>query len=136
MKRVSFALVLTLVLASVSTSAYAGEVLTFFSATAPTQYEDGNYIGPDDEIQYMIYCGLNSGVYTAGISTTEAFVNGGEDLDVGFCVTSIGTYYFAATSWSVLHGTESIKSNEVTRTYIVDDLPGTPMAPVLLSVGP
>ena len=135
MKRVSLALVLTLVLASVPTSAFA-EVLTFFSATAPTHYEDGNLIDSDDEIQYMIYCGSNSGVYSAGIPTTQAFVNGGEDLDVSFCVTGVGTYYFAATSWSVLHGTESIKSNEVTRTYTIDDLPGTPMAPVLLSVGP
>ena len=140
MKRITFALVLTLVLASVSTSAYA-EVLTHFSATAPTHYEglngqDGDPIDPDDEIEYMLYCGLNSGVYTAGIPTTQAFVNGGEDLDVSFCVTSADTYYFVATAWSVKYGTESRKSNETTRTYVVDDLPGTPMAPVLLSVGP
>ena len=126
-----------LALASISTNAYAELVSdTHFSASAPTQYEDGTDIGSDDPLDYYLYCGESPGVYTVIFPMTQLFVNGGEDINVGLCVTKAGTYYFAATAFSTLYQEESVHSNEATKIYTDQDFVNVPMAPVLISVGP
>ena len=117
-------------------SAVAANTSAFFSATAPTLYEDGATIGTDDTLSYFLYCGTTSGVYNIAFNVTTDLVNGGENIGVGLCVSSPGTYYFVATAYSFLHQSESQYSNVANKTFTSDDFAHIPMAPTLLSISP
>jgi len=130
-------LCLTLFACLVSPSAAHADTTVTFEAIAPTMYESGQSIGTDDTISYFVYCGTVQGVYTIAFNMTSDFVaSGGENINVGLCATSPGTYYFVATAYSFLHQTESIYSNEVNRTFSTQDFTQIPMSPFITSVSP
>lgn len=118
-----------------SSNAMADQTATF-TAIAPTLYENGSSIGTDDTLSYFIYCGTDTGVYSIAFNMTDAFVAGGENIDVSLCVPSPGTYYFVATAYSFLHQAESVYSNQVIKTFTTEDFVQIPMAPTVLSVAP
>lgn len=129
-----FTLFFACVLLSVPASA---NPTTNFTAIAPTLYENGDNIGPDDSLSYFLYCGTVSGVYTVAFNMTQDFVsNGGEDIDTSLCASSPGTYYFVATAYSFLHKTESMYSSEVNTTYTTQNFSKIPMSPQITSVSP
>ena len=105
-----------------------------FTWSAPTNYEDGTIIPATDILSYSIYCSATQGgpynnIYPAGIGQSIS------NVDIATCVQGIpGTYYFVATTFSPDFNTESLFSNEVSRTYTAQDLGKVPNAPVLLSV--
>ncbi len=134
MKKYLLALAL-LVFLSVCSPAYADTNATF-SATAPTQYEDGSIIGTDDTLSYFLYCGTSQGNYNIALNVTTELVNGGQSVDVSLCVPSPGTYYFVATAYSFLYKTESTYSNESSKIFITDDFDHIPMPPIILSISP
>lgn len=104
-----------------------------FTATEPTEYTDGTTIPVEDVLTFLVYCGGTSGSRTFSYSVPDL---DSISIDVGTCVQGqVGTYYFVATATSTVHGTESVYSNEITRTYIITDIPKTPNAPTLFTVG-
>ena len=106
---------------------------TLFTATPPTNYEDGTVIPATDLLTYSVSCGLQTGgpytLVTSGLGSLNS-----TPVDVGSCVTSPGTYYFVATATSADFVTESTFSNEIAKTYTAADLGKVPVAPILISV--
>jgi len=104
-----------------------------FTYEAPLQYEDLTLIDPVDILQYTLYCSdIEGGPYDTswgvGLDTVIS-------QDVSECVLGTpGTYYFVVTAFSVLHDTESIFSNEVSKTYGFTELGKVPMPPTIISV--
>lgn len=135
MKKLSF-LPLILLLLIPFDNVEAADTTSFFTATAPTMYEDGTLFDPGEVISYFMYCGTTPGTYNVAINITDQIVNGGENVVVGLCVTTPGTYYFVATAFSFLYNTESVFSNETSRSYIAADFEHIPMAPEILFVAP
>ena len=134
MKRMIVVLPLLLLgLLLVSDETQADPVSTF-TASHPTQYEDGRIIPSTDVLKFTIYCGTNAvGPYPFSFSI--ASLESGASVDVSSCVLgSPGVYYFVATATSAVYGTESIFSNEVVRTYTASDLGKTPLAPTLFTI--
>jgi hypothetical protein len=109
--------------------------LSDFTWTEPTNYENGQVIDPiTDVITYSVFCSSTSGgPYTLvanGLTGSAA-----NNLDVGSCINNTpGTYYFVATATSSFYNSESIFSNEASKTYTVTDLGQVPNPPVLISV--
>ena len=107
---------------------------TDFSWTEPTQYEDGNVIPATDILSYTLQCGNTSGgpynfQFAMGSSVSTA------NVDVGACVGGVpGTYYFVATATSADFNTESVFSNEASRTYTAADLGKVPLPPTLFTI--
>ena len=132
MKQFCF-VVLALILAAVAPQAKADPVSNF-SATAPTQYEDGNMIPATDVLSYTLYCSDTlGGPYL--FSYDAAGLDPGTQIDIATCVQGVpGTYYFVATATSGTFSSESANSNEATRTYSAIDLGKTPLAPTLFTV--
>ena len=133
MKRAITALLVLWVIC-VSAVVWAAPVSTF-SATAPTQYEDGTMIDPaQDTLGFTLWCGNAAGgayPYSYDVPSLDP----GQQVDISSCVQSTpGTYYFVATSRSSLHGTTSVNSNETLRTYTASDLGKNPLAPTLLTI--
>ncbi len=131
----AFALVLSLSL-SLCAPAYADNLTATFTARAPLTYEDGMNIGSDDTLSYFLYCGEVSGDYNIALNVTTDLVEGGEEVSVSLCVTTPGTYYFVGTAYSFLYKTESVYSNEITKTFIAQDFTHIPNPPTILSVSP
>ena len=104
-----------------------------YTWTAPTNYEDGSVIPGTDILSYTIYCGDTQGGpypfnFPAGTGTSI-------QVDVATCVQGTpGTYYYVATTTSPAFNTESVFSNEISRTYTAGELGKIPNAPVLVSV--
>jgi hypothetical protein len=132
MKKVYF-VVLALILVAVLQEAKAVPV-SEFSATPPTQYEDGTMIPATDVLSFRIYCSDTlGGPYLFSYDTPT--IAPGTQIDVSTCVQEVpGTYYFVATAISQTFSSESGDSNEVTRTYSAIDLGKTPLAPTLFTV--
>lgn len=107
-----------------------------FTWTAPTNYENGNVIDfTADPLTYNLYCGQASGGPYSYVTSFPAGSESANTVDVGSCVNGVaGTYYFVLTAVSPLYNAESAFSNEVSRTYTVQDLGNVPNAPVLLTV--
>ena len=104
-----------------------------FTATVPTQYEDGTMIPISDVLTYRLYCSASQGgpynVFYDVVDITSF------STDVATCVQGVpGTYYFVATSRSTTYGTESDFSNETSRSYTAAELGKVPNAPTLLQV--
>lgn len=104
-----------------------------FSATAPTQYVDGNMIPVTDTLTYKVYCGNVSGNYPYVFDAPNLDV--GTTIDISACVQGQpGTFYFVATATSTVWASESADSNETTRVYTAGDLGKTPLAPTLFTI--
>ncbi len=105
-----------------------------FSATAPTQYEDGNMIPASDVLTYKVMCSNSQGgpyLYSFDVPNLVA----GTQVDVAACVQGIpGAYYFVATATSSTWMTESSSSNETTKTWSAFELGKTPRPPTLFTI--
>ena len=56
------------------------------SATAPTQYENGNVIPASDAITYVVLCGTASGGGYPYVYTATGLTTGGVVIDISTCV--------------------------------------------------
>jgi len=122
-----------IVLLNFAASAVQAAPTSTFTWTDPTQYEDGTMIDTQsDVLSFRLYCSATSG----GPYVSQVFSTPSPSVeDMVFCVQGTpGTYYMAATAISALHGTESVLSNETTRTYTATDLGKVPLPPTLLQV--
>jgi len=121
-------------LSLLTAEAFATPVPTL-SATAPTQYENGEVIPVGDVLTYEVYCsGLDNGSYPF-VFDAVGLASGGATIDIAACVQgTVGTYYFVATATSTQHSTESAFSNQTIRFFGAGDLGKTPLAPTLLTI--
>lgn len=123
-----------LLLMCLSVVSYAAPTSTF-TASAPTQYENGDIIPGDEVLTYMVYCGTTPGGPYNFAYNANNLVLSGQAIDVATCVQGVpGTYYFVATAISSKFGTESGFSNETTRTYTADALGKVPLPPTLFQI--
>lgn len=133
MKRIIATIVILLAGMMAAPMAFADPTSTF-TATHPTQYEDGTVIPSTDILTFTINCGNTAAgpyLFTYPVASLES----GTVIDVSSCVQGTpGVYYFVATAISGTFSTESIFSNESVRTYTASDLGKTPLAPTLLII--
>ena len=104
------------------------------SATAPTQYENGDPIPVSDVLTYKVYCGTaDGGGYPYSFDAPN--LDPGTSIDIAACVQGQpGTYYFVSTATSTTHSTESVFSNQTSRVYTANDLGKVPGAPTLFTI--
>lgn len=85
-----------------------------YSATiewiAPTAYEDGTPLAPEEILSFEILYGTASGNYTSSVTVS------GDAREFSISNLSSGTWYFVATVTTVELETSAI-SNEVTRKF-------------------
>lgn len=130
MKKLLIAVLLVLATFSVTQAAPSST----FTATAPTQYEDGTMIPSTDVLGYTLWCSSTSGGTFLYFYDVPNLISG-TTVDVSSCVQGVpGTYYFVATATSTVYGTTSVYSLEATKTYTAQDLGKNPLAPTLLTV--
>lgn len=105
------------------------------SATAPTQYENGDVIPSSDVLTFLVYCtDVDNGVYPFSYDAT-GLTTGGITIDISTCVQGVpGTYYFVATARSTTFNVESLYSNTTARTFTAGELGKAPNAPTMLTI--